>query len=66
MGWEVKEELDNDVDIVVEAGETPAQPTTVIDWSEPAPGGRPGRRRRPGEVRGLTRFVCAAEPEKSR
>jgi tRNA threonylcarbamoyl adenosine modification protein (Sua5/YciO/YrdC/YwlC family) len=37
MGWEVKEELDNDVDIVVEAGETPAEPTTVIDWSAGAP-----------------------------
>ena len=37
MGWEIKEELDNDVDIVIEAGETPAEPTTVIDWSEGAP-----------------------------
>lgn len=37
MGWEVKEDLDHDVDIVIEAGETPAEPTTVIDWSGDAP-----------------------------
>jgi len=37
MGWEIKEELDHVVDIVVEAGETPAQPTTVVDWSEGTP-----------------------------
>ena len=37
MGWEIKEELDNQVDIVIEAGETPAEPTTVIDWSEGMP-----------------------------
>jgi tRNA threonylcarbamoyl adenosine modification protein (Sua5/YciO/YrdC/YwlC family) len=37
MGWEIKEELDHVVDIVVEAGETPAQPTTVVDWSEGVP-----------------------------
>jgi tRNA threonylcarbamoyl adenosine modification protein (Sua5/YciO/YrdC/YwlC family) len=37
MGWEVKEELDHEVDIVVEAGETPAEPTTVIDWSDGVP-----------------------------
>jgi tRNA threonylcarbamoyl adenosine modification protein (Sua5/YciO/YrdC/YwlC family) len=37
MGWEIKEELDHVVDIVVEAGETPAEPTTVIDWSEDYP-----------------------------
>ncbi len=37
MGWEVKEELDHVVDLVVEAGETPAEPTTVVDWSEGAP-----------------------------
>ena len=36
-GWEIKEELDHDVDIVVDAGETPAEPTTVVDWSEGAP-----------------------------
>jgi len=37
MGWEIKEELDHAVDVVVEAGETPAQPTTVVDWSGDAP-----------------------------
>lgn len=37
MGWEIKEDLDHEVDIVVEAGETPAEPTTVVDWSEGAP-----------------------------
>ncbi|MCL2542445.1 MAG: L-threonylcarbamoyladenylate synthase [Nocardioidaceae bacterium] len=37
MGWEVKEALDHSVDVVVEAGETPAEPTTVIDWSGDAP-----------------------------
>ena len=37
LGWEIKEELDHQVDLVVEAGETPAEPTTVIDWSEGYP-----------------------------
>jgi tRNA threonylcarbamoyl adenosine modification protein (Sua5/YciO/YrdC/YwlC family) len=37
MGWDVKEELDHAVDLVVEAGETPAEPTTVVDWSEGYP-----------------------------
>ena len=37
LGWEIKEELDHVVDLVVEAGETPAEPTTVVDWSEGAP-----------------------------
>ncbi|GAB2876141.1 L-threonylcarbamoyladenylate synthase [Nocardioides pacificus] len=37
MGWEVKEDLDVDVDIVIESGETPAVPTTVVDWSEGVP-----------------------------
>lgn len=37
MGWEVKEELDHVVDLVLEAGETPAVPTTVVDWSENEP-----------------------------
>ncbi len=37
MGWEIKEELDHQVDIVVEAGEIPAEPTTVVDWSEGYP-----------------------------
>ncbi len=37
MGWEIKGELDHVVDIVVEAGETPAEPTTVVDWSDGDP-----------------------------
>jgi tRNA threonylcarbamoyl adenosine modification protein (Sua5/YciO/YrdC/YwlC family) len=37
LGWEIKEDLDHEVDIVVEAGETSAEPTTVIDWSEGYP-----------------------------
>lgn len=37
LGWDVKEELDHQVDVVVEAGETPAEPTTVVDWSEGSP-----------------------------
>jgi len=37
MGWDIKEELDHVVDLVIEAGETPAEPTTVIDWSDGAP-----------------------------
>ena len=37
MGWEIKEELDHAVDIVIDAGETPAVPTTVVDWSDGAP-----------------------------
>ena len=36
-GWEIKEELDHQVDVVIEAGETPAEPTTVIDWSQGSP-----------------------------
>ncbi len=49
MGWDVKEELDHQVDLVIEAGETPAQPTTVVDWSGDVPevvrrgAGDPGR-----------------------
>jgi tRNA threonylcarbamoyl adenosine modification protein (Sua5/YciO/YrdC/YwlC family) len=37
LGWEIKEELDNAVDLIVESGEVLAQPTTVIDWSEGYP-----------------------------
>jgi tRNA A37 threonylcarbamoyladenosine synthetase subunit TsaC/SUA5/YrdC len=36
-GWEIKEALDHVVELVIEAGDTPAQPTTVVDWSEGAP-----------------------------
>ncbi|MFD7078329.1 L-threonylcarbamoyladenylate synthase [Nocardioides sp. NPDC057577] len=37
FGWNVKEALDHQVDIVIDAGETPAEPTTVIDWSDGEP-----------------------------
>ena len=37
IGWEIKEELDHGVDVVIDAGETPAEPTTVVDWSEGVP-----------------------------
>ena len=37
MGWEIKEDLDHEVDVVVEAGETSAEPTTVVDWSSGYP-----------------------------
>ncbi len=37
MGWEIKEELDHVVDVVVECGEVTAEPTTVVDWSEGYP-----------------------------
>ena len=36
-GWSVKEDLDHQVDVVIEAGETGAEPTTVVDWSDGAP-----------------------------
>jgi len=37
LGWEIKEDLDHDVDIVIEAGEVTATPTTVIDLSGAEP-----------------------------
>jgi tRNA threonylcarbamoyl adenosine modification protein (Sua5/YciO/YrdC/YwlC family) len=37
LGWEVKEELDHAVDLVIDAGDTPALPTTVVDWSDEVP-----------------------------
>ena len=37
LGWEIKEDLEHQVDIVIEAGETPAEPTTVVDFSDGAP-----------------------------
>ncbi len=36
-GWEIKEDLDHQVDLVLACGEVIAQPTTVIDWSDNAP-----------------------------
>lgn len=37
LGWDIKEELDHVVDAVIEAGEAPALPTTVVDYSEVPP-----------------------------
>jgi tRNA threonylcarbamoyl adenosine modification protein (Sua5/YciO/YrdC/YwlC family) len=37
MGWDIKEELDHLVEAVVEAGECPATPTTVVDYSDGTP-----------------------------
>lgn len=37
MGWDIKEELDHVVDAVIEGGDAPATPTTVVDYSEGAP-----------------------------
>jgi len=37
MGWDIKEELDHVVDLVIEAGEVIPQPTTVVDWSDGVP-----------------------------
>ncbi|VXC01389.1 L-threonylcarbamoyladenylate synthase [Nocardioides sp. AX2bis] len=34
VGWEVKEDLDHAVDLVVDAGEVSAAPTTVVDLSD--------------------------------
>jgi tRNA threonylcarbamoyl adenosine modification protein (Sua5/YciO/YrdC/YwlC family) len=37
-GWDVKDTLDHLVDIVIETGQdAPAEPTTVVDWSEGYP-----------------------------
>ncbi|MCF3141160.1 MULTISPECIES: L-threonylcarbamoyladenylate synthase [Micrococcaceae] len=33
QGWEIKERLDNQVDGVIDAGDTGAEPTTVVDFS---------------------------------
>ncbi|MCL1870671.1 MAG: L-threonylcarbamoyladenylate synthase [Promicromonosporaceae bacterium] len=32
-GWTIKEELDHVLDAVVDGGEVPGRPTTVVDWS---------------------------------
>lgn len=37
MGWEIKEDLDHQVDVVIDSGDTIAAPTTVIDWSDTVP-----------------------------
>jgi tRNA threonylcarbamoyl adenosine modification protein (Sua5/YciO/YrdC/YwlC family) len=48
-GWQIKEELDHVVDVVLDAGACGTEPTTVVDWSEGYPevvrvgAGDPGR-----------------------
>ena len=37
IGWEIKEELDHQVDLVIDSGETIPEPTTVVDWSQGYP-----------------------------
>lgn len=37
LGWEIKEELDHQVDVVIESGECPPVPTTVVDYSDGVP-----------------------------
>ena len=36
-GWQIKEELDHQVDAVIDAGDCAPAPTTVVDWSGPSP-----------------------------
>ena len=68
LGWEIKEELDHVVDIVIEAGETPAEPTTVVDWSDGAPEVMRVGAGRPEPVRGVrpARRTPAAAMNRSR
>lgn len=36
-GWQIKTELDDEVDAVIDAGECGTQPSTVVDWSQGYP-----------------------------
>jgi tRNA threonylcarbamoyl adenosine modification protein (Sua5/YciO/YrdC/YwlC family) len=36
-GWQIKEELDHQVDAVIDTGDCGIEPTTVVDWSSGAP-----------------------------
>ena len=36
-GWQIKEELEHVVDVVVDGGDCGTEPTTVVDWSSGAP-----------------------------
>jgi tRNA threonylcarbamoyl adenosine modification protein (Sua5/YciO/YrdC/YwlC family) len=36
-GWQIKDELDQLIDAVVDAGDCGTEPTTVVDWSEGYP-----------------------------
>jgi tRNA threonylcarbamoyl adenosine modification protein (Sua5/YciO/YrdC/YwlC family) len=48
-GWQIKEELDLQIDLVIDAGDCGTTPTTVVDWTSGDPevvrvgGGDPGR-----------------------
>src|SRR5680860_843804 len=37
QGWEIKEELEHQVDAVIDSGDCGAEPTTVVDFSEGEP-----------------------------
>ena len=37
QGWEIKERLDHQIDAVLDAGDTLAEPTTVVDFSDTTP-----------------------------
>lgn len=36
-GWQIKEELDDELDVVVDAGDRGTTPTTVVDWTSGEP-----------------------------
>jgi tRNA threonylcarbamoyl adenosine modification protein (Sua5/YciO/YrdC/YwlC family) len=36
-GWQIKEELDNELDAVIDAGDCGTAPTTVVDWTDGSP-----------------------------
>ncbi|AEI10642.1 Sua5/YciO/YrdC/YwlC family protein [Cellulomonas gilvus ATCC 13127] len=36
-GWQIREELDHDLDAVVDAGDCGTTPTTVVDWTSGSP-----------------------------
>lgn len=36
-GWQIKEELDLELDAVVDAGDCGTEPTTVVDWTDGTP-----------------------------
>ncbi|MQA97159.1 MAG: threonylcarbamoyl-AMP synthase [Streptosporangiales bacterium] len=36
-GWQIKEELEHEIDAVVDAGDCGTEPTTVVDWSQGYP-----------------------------
>lgn len=37
LGWQIKEDLDHVVDVVIDCGECGVEPTTVVDFSDGAP-----------------------------